>query len=303
EEAVKKGVGFEAMAAATAADGRSFGKGAAERNLALIRQVHLDYFRAGADVGASSSYQASFPGFARRGIDAKQAAELLRLSVRLVQEARAQFWDEPANRDGRCRPLVAASIGCYGAALHDGSEYRGNYGLSVRELIDWHRPRLEVLAASGADLLACETIPSLVEAEALVRLLEEFREVPAWISFSCQDGEHLCEGAPFLDAVGLAQSAANVVAVGVNCTPPRFVEELLASVHGETSIPLLAYPNSGERWNAAEQRWEPGAGCLGWGEAARRWRAAGARLIGGCCRTTPETIGEIASALRAVQDQ
>ena len=265
---------------------------------ALIRQVHEDYFRAGADVGTSASYQASFDGFAERGLDAKHAADLMRLSVRLVQDARARFWDDPDHRQRRCRPLVAASLGCYGAALHDGSEYRGNYGLSVRELMDWHRPRLEVLTTSGADLLACETIPSLTEGEALVRLLEEFPNIPAWISFSCRDAHHVCEGQSFQEAIELAESAANVVAAGMNCTPPQLIEGLLASVQGTTSLPLVAYPNSGERWNPAQQRWEDGAAPLDWGQAALRWNAVGAKLVGGCCRTTPDTIREIAASLR-----
>src|SRR5262245_4985919 len=267
-------------------------------NPALIRQVHEDYFRAGADVGTSASYQASFEGFAERGPDAKRAADLMRLSVRLVQEARDRFWNDPDHRQRRCRPLVAASIGCYGAALHDGSEYRGNYGLSVRQLMDWHRPRLDVLATSGADLLACETIPSLTEGEALVRLLEEFPNVPAWLSFSCRDAHHICESQSFQEGNEVAESAANVVAAGVNCTPPQLIEGLLASVQGATSLPLVAYPNSGERWNAAQQRWEDGVAPLDWGQAALRWKTIGAKLVGGCCRTTPDTIREIAASLR-----
>lgn len=264
----------------------------------LIRQVHEDYFRAGADVGTSASYQASFAGFAKRGLDAQRAADLMRLSVRLVQEARDHFWDDPVHRGNRCRPLVAASIGCYGATLHDGSEYRGNYGLSVQQLMDWHRPRLEVLAESGADLLACETIPSLTESEAIVRLLEEFPEISAWISFSCRDDRDICEGAPLREALQVAETPANVVAVGVNCTPPFYIDGLLTSIQGATPLPVVIYPNSGDRWNAAEGRWERDAACFPWAQSVRRWRDAGARLIGGCCCTTPETIREIAAALR-----
>src|SRR4051794_6322357 len=189
-------------------------------NPGLIRDVHLDYFRAGADVGTSASYQASFLGFCRRGLSPREAGDLLRLSVRLVQEARDAFMAEaPA---GRLRPLVAASVGCYGAYLADGSEYRGDYDLTAEDLIDWHRPRLETLLDAGPDLLACETIPCLAEAEALVRLLEEFPAVPAWLSFSCRDGAHLWTGEPFAEAVRIASAARNVAAVGVNCTAPAF---------------------------------------------------------------------------------
>lgn len=265
----------------------------------LIRQVHYDYFAAGADVAITASYQATFPGLARRGLSEKDAAKLMVRSVRLAQEARDDFWSDPERRGDRCFPLVAASIGCFGAFLHDGSEYRGDYGLSVHELIDFHRPRLDVLAGSGADLLACETIPCLTEAEALVRLLQRHAERPAWLSFSCRDGRHVRHGEPLTECVALTASADNIVAVGVNCTPPEFVGDLLDSIAKRTRKLLLAYPNSGESWNAQSRSWQQGtAGVLDWGTEARRWYEAGARLIGGCCRTTPETIRQIAGALR-----
>lgn len=261
----------------------------------LIRQVHEDYFRAGADVGTSASYQATIPGLVRRGLTETQARDLLRLSVRLVEEARDRVMDDTIPQQGRPRPLVAASVGSYGAFLADGSEFRGDYDLSVPQLMDWHRPRLQVLAGSGADVVAFETIPRLREAEALVRLLEEFPDTPAWMSFSCQDERCLCHGETLAEAVSLVSDAANVVAVGVNCTAPRHVEGLLTSVQDIASKPLLAYPNSGERWDAATRSWQAGAESLDWAAAAPRWCNAGARLIGGCCRTTPDTIRAIAA--------
>jgi homocysteine S-methyltransferase len=268
----------------------------------LIRQVHYDYFVAGANVATTASYQATFAGFARRGLSAAQAADLMRLSVQLAVEAREAYLqntnlDDLTKRNLHLRPLVAASVGPYGAFLADGSEYRGDYGLSVEELMDFHRPRMAVLAASGADLLACETIPSLAEGEALVRLLEEFPEMPAWLSFSCCDEAHICHGERFVDAVALANRSEQVMAVGLNCTAPRFVEPLLRLAAGVTDKPLLVYPNSGERWDAASHCWVSGSGVTEFGEPARRWYAAGARLIGGCCRTTPEDIRKIAQAL------
>jgi homocysteine S-methyltransferase len=265
----------------------------------LIRQVHLDYFKAGADVATTASYQASLPGLVQRGLSRIQAVEVLRDSVRLAQDARAEFLELETEKDDRPRPLVAASIGCYGATLHDGSEYRGDYGLSLQQLIDWHRPRFEVLATIGPDLLACETIPTLVEAEALVRLLEESPFTSAWISFSCRDERHLSHGETFAEAVRLVESSANVIAVGVNCTPPRFVAPLLQTVAGRTSKPLIVYPNSGESWDAQRRCWIAGGDAVEWPQAARSWHRAGARLIGGCCRTTPETIRSLrVAALR-----
>jgi homocysteine S-methyltransferase len=258
----------------------------------LIRQVHHDYFDAGADVATTASYQASLPELQRRGLTMQQAEDVLRLSVRLAQEAREQFW-QSTPPSGRPRPLVAASIGCFGASLHDGSEYRGDYGLSAGQLMDWHRPRLEILATSGADLLACETIPCLEEAEALVRLLDVAAGVPAWISFSCRDARHLCHGETFAQAVALAAGSPRVLAVGVNCTAPRHVRELLESAAGLTTKPLLAYPNIGEGWDPRGRTWQSGPEVVDWGEAARQWHKASARLIGGCCRTTPETIRQI----------
>lgn len=265
----------------------------------LIVAVHRDYFAAGADVATTASYQASFEGFAARSLSHDRAAGLMRLSVRLAQEARDDFLQSPAAA-GRLRPLVAASVGPYGAFLADGSEYRGDYSLRVAELMAWHRPRLELLAAAGADLLACETIPSLDEGEALVRLLEEF-DVPAWLSFSCGDGQSLNHGEPMRAAAALAESCAQVVAVGVNCTPPRFVEELLLEATTATSKPLLCYPNSGEAWDAAARCWLPGSGVTDFAEPARRWYAAGARLIGGCCRTGPRDVRAIRAALSGAQ--
>lgn len=263
----------------------------------LIEHVHYDYFVAGADVAITASYQATFEGFARRGLDAADTTRLLRISVQMAQRARALFLDSPLSA-GRLRPLVAASIGPYGAFLADGSEYRGDYGLTVAELVAWHRQRFETLAASGADLLACETIPTLVEGEALARLIEEY-QVPAWLSFSCRDGERLNHGEPMREAAALAEATAHVVAMGVNCTPPQYVESLLREAGAVTKKPLLCYPNSGEMWDGANHCWLPGTGVTSFGEPARLWSKAGARLIGGCCRTGPAEIREIREALAA----
>lgn len=264
----------------------------------LIRQVHYDYYVAGADVATTAGYQATFAGFARLGLDADATAMLLRRSVELADAARREFWSEPTHRQGRLRPLVAASVGPYGAYLADGSEYRGDYGLSARQLSEFHRPRLAVLAESGADLLACETIPTLVEAEALAALLSEFSHLPAWFSFSCGDEAHLWHGESLREAVALANGCPQVAAVGINCTAPQLIEPLLESVRDVAQKPLLVYPNSGEGWDSVAKCWLPGTEIVEFGEQARRWYAAGARLIGGCCRTTPDDIRAIARALR-----
>jgi homocysteine S-methyltransferase len=256
----------------------------------LIREVHADYFRAGADVATTATYQATFEGFARRGIEREAAAQLMRDTVALAAAARDEFWAVEANRAGRLRPLVAASVGPYGAMLADGSEYRGHYALDDAALANFHRPRLRVLADAGADLLAFETIPSLREAKVLANLLREFPDACAWLSFSCRDGGHTCEGDDIGECVAQLQGHPQIVAVGVNCTAPPYITALLRRMRNATDKPLVIYPNSGECYEASSKQWsgEPGAADLG--DQARHWYAEGARLIGGCCRTGPKDI-------------
>ncbi|WP_245589228.1 homocysteine S-methyltransferase [Chitinimonas koreensis] len=265
----------------------------------LIRAVHADYFAAGADVAITASYQASFEGFARRGIGAEEANALLRRSVELAAAARDAFWAEPRNRVGRRRPLVAASVGPYGAMLADGSEYRGHYGLARPALMDFHRPRMGALLAAGADLLACETIPCLDEALALAQLLAEFPGAEAWIAFSCRDDAHVCQGERFDDCLRALDGFGQVAAVGLNCTAPAHVVPLLTAGRAATAKPLLAYPNSGERYDPGGKCWHGAADARQFAAAARGWYAAGARLIGGCCRTGPAEIAAIAAWARA----
>ena len=256
-----------------------------------IEQAHLAYFLAGARVATTASYQATFPGFAARGIPHDEAASLLRRSVVLAGRARAR-----AVAEGVDGPLfVAASVGPYGAFLADGSEYRGRYGMSVASLRDFHRERLAVLASTDADVLALETIPEVEEAEAVVSLLADLDPVAAWVSFSCADGGHVRSGAPIEEAVAAVAGRRGVAAVGVNCTAPEHVPELVGRIRAVTGLPVIAYPNSGEGWDAAARRWtgDPGAGLDG--EAVAGWVAAGATLVGGCCRVGPERIAGIAA--------
>jgi homocysteine S-methyltransferase len=262
-----------------------------------IEAVPHDYFVAGADVATSASYQATFEGFAERGLGEADAERLLVLSVELAKRARDRFWEGPARRKGRSRPLVAASVGCYGAYLHDGSEYRGDYGLTKKELVDFHRRRLDVLARSGADLIACETIPCRVEAEALIELLRRYPDRPAWISFSCRSETEVSRGELFAECLRVAFSSEQVVAAGLNCTSPALVSGLLSSAKGVSDRPLVAYPNSGESWDAARRCWLPGGETAPLESRAKEWCDLGARLIGGCCRTTPETIRALSRAL------
>lgn len=263
----------------------------------LIEAVHYDYFVAGADVATSASYQATFEGFAERGIVEKDAERLLRLSVVLARRARDRFWEDPRRRKGRLRPLVAASVGCYGAYLHDGSEYRGDYGLTRNELVEFHRRRMDVLVGAGADLLACETVPCRVEAEALTLLLADYANTPAWISFSCRSESEVSHGESFPECLRVAFGADQIVAAGLNCTPPALVSGLLVFAKGVSEKPLAAYPNSGESWDGERHCWLPGSGPAPNESLAKQWHDLGARLIGGCCRTTPDTIRALSRGL------
>ena len=261
----------------------------------MIRQVHADFLKAGADIIATASYQASFEGFAQAGYGQGQAESLMRLSVDLALLARESFWAHDENRRKRMRPLVAASIGPYGACLHDGSEYHGNYGLEKDALIDFHRPRMQVLADTDADLFAFETIPSLLEAEALLELMQEFPDRCAWLSFSCRDGKDVSHGERFSACVALADDSEQIVGVGLNCTAPEYATDLLKSAVG-ISTPLVVYPNSGEKWNPDGNQWS-GEACAAM--AVDDWYDAGARLIGGCCRTSIDEIASMRTRLTA----
>ena len=260
----------------------------------LIRKVHLDYFRAGAQVATTATYQATFEGFARRGIERDGAARLMLEAVALAQQARAEFC-AAASPGALPRPLIAASVGPYGAMRADGSEYRGHYGLSDRELAEFHRPRLEVLARSGADVLAFETLPCLQEALVLAGLLEEHPGMTAWLCFSCRDGAHNSEGEEIGRCAEALRDYSQITAIGVNCTAPEHVPELLGRMRDRAPQPLVAYPNSGQRYDPDAKQWLGHAAHVSAAQAAQ-WIAAGARLIGGCCRTTPADIRALSRA-------
>jgi len=262
-----------------------------------IRAAHLAFLEAGADCITTASYQGSVQGFMSQGLTRQDAADLLVGSVRLALEARELFWGLKSNREGRVRPLVAASIGPYGAFTADGAEYTGDYGMSMDELVDFHRHRWQLLAGAGADLLACETIPSLKETKALVELLGERDGITAWFSFSCRNGQEISDGSRLCEAVALLAGQAGVAAVGVNCTDPSHITSLIRICREETDLPVVVYPNSGEAWDQERKCWRPGTACFDLPAMAQEWREAGATMIGGCCRVGPDEIRKIRTAL------
>ncbi|MEV0321436.1 homocysteine S-methyltransferase [Streptomyces sp. NPDC050658] len=254
-----------------------------------IAAAHRAYYAAGADIATTASYQATFEGFAKQGVDAAGAAELLRLSVELARGA--------APADGR-EVWVAASAGPYGALLADGSEYRGRYGLTVAGLERFHRPRLEVLASAAPDVLALETVPDTDEARALLRAVRGLG-VPAWLSYTVAGG-FTRAGQPLTEAFALAADAEEIIAVGVNCCDPRDADAAVRLAARITGKPVVVYPNSGETWDATARAWH-GPARFTPGRAAA-WRDAGARLIGGCCRVGPEAIAEVGAELSGPSD-
>jgi S-methylmethionine-dependent homocysteine/selenocysteine methylase len=257
---------------------------------AAIVAAHGDFLRAGARVLTTASYQATVAGFVRRGFDTARANDLIRSSVDLARTAA-----HAAVADGTVKgPLwIAASIGPYGAALGDGSEYRGDYGVSHAELVRFHRPRIELLAQAQPDVLALETVPDIREAEALLSVLAEF-DIPAWLSYTI-DGARTRAGQPIVSAFALAAGVSSVLAVGVNCSSPVDATAAVPVAAQVSGKPVVVYPNSGERWNAERRRWvgEP----IDLATLAPQWVADGARIVGGCCRVSPSDIARFCLAV------
>lgn len=294
----------------------------------VIVQVHADYFRAGADCAITSSYQATVDGFSKRGIGEQAALELIRKTVELAAQARDDIWAEVQQsvvenkefkREGkpsfgteqqtsdvpeksplaRPRPMVAASVGPYGAYLADGSEYIGHYGVTDETLAAFHRPRMAALLEAGADILAFETIPSLLEAQVLVDLLKEFPHAYAWLSFSLKDGTAISEGTPIETCARLFGSEPQIAAIGLNCAPMEVVTEAVGILSRASDKPVIVYPNSGETYDAVTKTWSGQGTCGSMSDASEQWVAAGAKIIGGCCRTTPHQIGALAKKWRS----
>ena len=260
-------------------------------NPQLIYDVHLDYFRAGAQVAITASYQATPDGFAARGLNEAQARSLIAKSVELAKQARDSYRAENPAAKGL---LIAGSVGPYGAYLADGSEYRGDYQRSAQVFQDFHRPRIEALLEAGVDLLACETLPSFDEIRALAQLLEAYPVAQAWFSFTLRDAQHLSDGTALRDVLALLADYPQILAVGINCIALENTVEALTYLHNLTPLPLVVYPNSGEHYDAVSKTWHHhGEACATLEGYLPQWLAAGAKLIGGCCRTTPKDIAAL----------
>jgi homocysteine S-methyltransferase len=258
-----------------------------ESNPEAIVLAHLAYLEAGAKCIITSSYQATLPGFMAFGYDQLSASALILKSVQLAEEARRRFM---LLRPGHASPLIAASIGPYGAYLANGSEYRGNYGISDQELTEFHEPRIKLLDSSTADILACETIPSFQEAHVLSTILKN-KSKAAWISFSCKDGKHISDGTPIEKCAALFAHHPTVFAIGVNCTSPEYISELIQCIKtrsGEKKI--VVYPNSGAVYQAETKTWSGPPEFSSCEVMVKEWMNLGADMIGGCCGVNTEQI-------------
>ena len=264
-----------------------------------IAAVHRDYLEAGADCLLTASYQVSAEGFQKNGYDARRAtdaaASALRASVSIAERVRREY-----QADSSRRIWIAASLGPYGAMLHDGSEYHGNYACSFDELVGFHSRRVAVLAETNADFLAFESIPSLEEAKAILAALLPYPDVAVYLSFTCRDGLHVSHGETLQACAELLDQQPQVIGIGVNCTAPELIDNLIRQLAQVTSKLIVVYPNSGEAWDAVHRCWQGDGQIQEFRELARRWRGEGAQWIGGCCRTGPEHVRAVAEVWRTI---
>lgn len=267
-----------------------------DSNPEAIIQAHLSYLKSGAHCITSSSYQASIPGFISMGYDKAKAETLILKSIELAEEAIKRF--TTSGTQG-FKPLIAASIGPYGAYLADGSEYHGNYGVSDEKLRAFHQSRIDLLDHSNADFFACETIPSFLEAKVLAEILKKTQK-QAWISFSCKDEHHINDGTPIKECAAFLSTHPNVFAIGVNCTAPTYISGLIKSIKSVSeSKKIVVYPNSGEAYNAKTKTWLGLSDPKSFIEMAKEWVKLGADIIGGCCRIGPDHIKYMSKILKS----
>lgn len=261
-----------------------------------VERVHYAYLEAGADCGITCSYQASIPGFTAAGYTGEQAEALIASSVQVFLNARDRWWAEQGERAGRKWPLCLGACGPYGAYLADGSEYRGHYGVSDEVLRAFHTPRARILWESGADILLFETQPSLYEVLIEAEIAESLG-ADYWVSLSCKDEEHTCEGDLVREcAAQLSVGHPHLKMIGVNCTKPEYIESLILELRKGTDLPIGVYPNSGEEYDPVTKTWHGSAGSVSFGDYAFTYYRAGASAVGGCCTTVVHHIREVAAA-------
>ncbi len=262
----------------------------------LVRQVHYDYFKAGADCGITCSYQATIPGLMKAGCSKEEAEALITRSVTLLKEARDQWWKEEGETSGRMYPLCLGGVGPYGAYLADGSEYTGKYSMDHDLLYDFHYRRMELLHNAGADLLLIETQPALKEALVAAEIAEEL-QTDYWISFTCRNGTHTCAHDSVKEcAEVLSKNHPHLRMIGINCTKPEYIVSLITELKKGTDLPIGVYPNSGEIYDPVTKTWTTESKGMDFAAYALSYMTAGADAVGGCCTTTCTHIRQIAKA-------
>lgn len=266
-----------------------------------VLAVHRSYLEAGADCLLTASYQVSAMGFREIGLSAPAAAQAARSaiqqSVALAEQARREYAQAEAEAVHKPRPVwIAASLGAYGAALHNGAEFHGRYNIGHPALVAFHAERIDAMLETAADFLAFETIPSLAEAEAILDALAGYPKVAAYVSFTCHDDDHTGHGEAIEDCARMLDAEPQIIAIGINCTAPRHILPLIRKIRAVTGKRIAAYPNSGETWVSETRSWAGTSDPRAFGDMARQWREAGADWIGGCCRTGPEHIRAILRA-------
>ncbi|USS84923.1 homocysteine S-methyltransferase [Fructilactobacillus myrtifloralis] len=255
-----------------------------------IYQVHARYFQAGADIAITDTYQANVAAFARVGISHSQALQLIRRGVQLAQQARA---------DVNPRGFVAGCVGPYGAYLANGAEYTGDYQLSAAEYAAFHTEKVQTLLSAGVDLLSVDTMPNFFEIQVLTQLLaQQPNLVPTWISLSIRDPQTLSDGTPLTTVVQWLDAQDVVSGIGVNCTDFAQILPAIQTIRAQSEKPIVVYPNPGDHYDPHTKTWTPVPHALTFAEVVPSWLAAGATIIGGCCRTTPADIAQITTLLK-----
>lgn len=267
------------------------------QNPQAISGVHKDYLEAGADCIITASYQASYEGFMKKGFSEEKAKELIQSAIFIAQKTRDEFWEEQKDKNIRPKPIVAASIGPYGAYLADGSEYSGDYKITDEALSAFHEKRLLTILETKPDILACETLPCLREAKILSELLKK-HPYPAWITLSAKDETHISSGEDITECAKYLENQEHIYAIGINCTPPQFVASLIEKIKNVCSKPIIVYPNGGAAYNPVTKLWEESHFNDTYKALSYFWYQKGASGIGGCCGTTPKEIEQIASWVR-----
>jgi len=265
-----------------------------------IRDVHLDYLNCGADIITTASYQASMKGLCEFGYERDEARSIIRRSVEIAREA-LEIYNEMTMNEERPR-LIAGSAGPFGAYLADGSEYSGSYSMENSDYAGFHRERIEILCEEGVDLLAFETFPRIDEAFSVYEMMmKDFPLMPFWISFTTPDGEKTGAGHVLSEFVSAVEISENFLGPGINCSHPCHVEKFLKTLSVTYDGKYIVYPNSGEGFDIENRNWTGTGDLKVFEDSILKWYRMGAHIIGGCCRTGPDTISLISRIRRGLE--